>query len=100
MKKVIKIILCVIALSGCSDGPKKISGAQFQKEIESGRMATMYYSKYLGEKNGKAYLQWQEMRIIGKGWEKEIHYAVVEEINRSFYQDLKKEMTRETKGDK
>ena len=68
--------------------PVKVSGEQFMKEIAEGKLATMQASKYLGEKDGRVYLQWSEMRLLG-GWNSVIHFAEVKDLDKKFYHQLR-----------
>jgi len=71
------------------DEAKKISASKFKEQYELGRMQTMKYTEYLGNKDGKAFLKIKTMSIINpKKWSEKIVYVELSDLDERFKASL------------
>jgi len=89
MKHLLLTTIAAVVLVGCSNEPKRVSGAEFQECYRLGT-GTMHIYKYIGEKDGKFYLQHKSMSLINKRkWNEKILYTEHSELNPAFLEQLR-----------
>jgi len=78
-------------VSGCSNNntPVEVSATEFQKEYKNIGLGTMVTKKYLGQKNGRAYLKISRMSITNqRKWYHKTIYTKVSSLNADFKKKL------------
>ena len=86
-------IVCVLValLLGCKEY-ERITGQEFKKQYELRNMQTMHYSKYLGQRDGKAFMIIKSMSSTNqKDWNERIVYCEMSELDPSLKSTLQAE---------
>ena len=91
MKKTLLIsILCSLLCACSSMSPKPVTAAEFQKEYAQVGMAqTMHHHTYLGQREGRAYLEIQTNSPVS-GWTKRIISVDIAKLDPKFAATLPK----------
>ena len=77
--------------------PKRVSAAEFKRHYALVGMAqTMYAHTYLGERNGRAYINVGSLSILGDKWSDEVIYVELSQLDTEFRQSLPKKEMKET----
>ena len=91
MKALAPLLLILILLSGCT-GPKRVSAAEFKKRYARVGMAeTLYGHTYLGQKNGRAYIQAGSLSFLTGKWSERIIYVELGKLDPAFRDALPRE---------
>jgi hypothetical protein len=84
-------------LCGCS-GPKHVSAAEFKKQYASVGMAqSMHSVTYLGQRDGRAYINRRSMNTISGKWSDHVVYVELTELDAAFRDSLPKTEMKDTK---
>lgn len=83
--KLLTLLLLVLFLCGCA-GPKHVTATEFQRQYAwIGQPQTMHGVKYLGRKEGRAFLQVSSMSTLNrKKWSERVIYAEWSELEPAF----------------
>ena len=89
MKHLLLTTIAAVVLVGCSNEPKRVSGAEFQECYRLGT-GSMHIYEYIGEKDGKFYLRHLSMPLISKRkWNEKILYTEDSELDATFLKQLR-----------
>ena len=85
------VLVVTFGLTGCEEKPKRVSGSQFQQEYALRDQQTMHVAKYLGERDGKAYLLKKSMSVFDqRKWNEQLLYTEVGGLDPKFLLELRK----------
>ena len=71
--------------------PKKVSAAKFESEYAwVGKPQTMHVVTYLGQRDGRAYIQRKSKSLVGGKWTAHVIYAELSELEVRFRDSLPK----------
>ena len=92
MKAIALLILGAAFLTSCSSaGPKRVSAVEFKRQFAQVGMAqTMYAHTYLGERDGRAYIQVDSMSTLTGKWSKRVIYTDLSQLDPEFRNALPK----------
>lgn len=71
--------------------PKRVSPAEFKKEYASvGMPQTMHSITYLGQRDGRAYINHSSKSVVSGKWSDRVIYAELAELDATFRNSLPK----------
>ena len=85
---VICVAICVCMLTGCSN-LTYIESSEFKRQIELNNMQTLYWSEYIGQADGKAFILRKRVPLIGKKMKEEVLFTEADQLGEEFIKKLK-----------
>ena len=83
-------LLLALFLCGCT-GPKHVSPAKFKRQYAAaGQAGTMQTAAYLGQRDGRAFIQVSSMSTVSRKWSDEVIYVELAELESAFRDSLPK----------
>jgi hypothetical protein len=87
MRRLAPLLLAVL-LCGCR-GPQQVSPAEFKSHYEGvGKPQTMRVVSYLGQQDGRAYIQIRSMSVVGRKWSEHVIYVELDKLDAPFRDSL------------
>jgi len=78
--------------------PKRVSPADFKKEYAAvGMPQTMHSVTYLGQREGRAYINHSSKSVIGGKWSDSVIYVELAELDATFRDSLPKTEMKDSK---
>jgi outer membrane biogenesis lipoprotein LolB len=90
-------LLLTLLLCGCS-GPKRVGPAEFKHQYAwVGKPQTMQSVTYLGQRDGRAYVQISAMSSLTKKWSDRVVYVELSKLDAAFRDSLPKTEMKDTR---
>jgi hypothetical protein len=75
---------------GCSS-LKHIESSEFKRQIELNNMQTLYWSQYIGQADGRAFILRKRVPLIGKKMKEEVLFTETDQLEKRLLRNSKKE---------
>ena len=80
-------MISVCLFTGCSS-LKHIESSEFKRQIELNNMQTLYWSQYIGQADGRAFILRKRVPGIGKKMKEEVLFTETDQLGEEFMKKL------------
>ena len=82
-------VACVCTLTSCSS-LKHLEPSEFKQQIDLNNMQTLYWSEYIGQADGRAFILQKRVPLIGKKMKEEVLFTETNLLGEEFIEKLEK----------
>jgi hypothetical protein len=80
-------LLCACLFTGCSS-LKHVDAAEFKQQIELDGRQSLYWTEYIGQADGRAFLLRKRVPMMGKKLKVEVLFTEIDKLGEDFVREL------------